>query len=96
MKGLCIGRFVARWPVGSALLLFALAGPALATGTITGTLKAPTGWSLVGTWVTASDANYHLFRTMDVAADGAYKIDSVDPGTYTLSVAARGLETAPI
>jgi carboxypeptidase family protein len=96
MKGSCLGRMAVRWPAGSALLIVTLASQALATGTITGTLKAPTGWSLDGTWVTAYDANNHLFRTMDIAADGTYKIDSVDPGTYTLSVAARGLEVAPI
>jgi hypothetical protein len=96
MKGSCLDRMAVRWPVGSALLIFTLAGQALAAGTITGTLKAPTGWALDGTWVTASDANDHLFRTMDVAADGTYTLDSVDPGTYTLSVAARGLEVAPV
>jgi carboxypeptidase family protein len=96
MKGSYYGRMAVRWPVGSALLIFTLASQALATGTITGTLKAPTGWGLDGTWVTASDANAHLFRTMDIAADGTYTLDSVDPGTYTLSVAARGLEVAPI
>src|SRR5260370_6644147 len=96
MKGSCLGRMAVRWPLGSTLLIFTLASQALATGTITGTLKAPTGWALDGTWITAYDANNHLFRTMDIATDGTYKIDSVDPGTYTLAVATRGLEIAPI
>ena len=31
----------ARWPVGSALLLLALAGPAMAAATVSGTVKVP-------------------------------------------------------
>src|SRR5579884_4412927 len=88
MKGSHPRRSAVSWPLGGALLLAAFAGPAGAAGTtatISGTVKAPTGYSASGAIVTAADANYHLFRT-DAADDGTYTLDGVDPGTYTLTV----------
>jgi hypothetical protein len=95
MKGLCLRPIAAAWPVGSALLLLALAGPTMAAATISGTVKAPTGYTLVQATVTASDANNHIFRK-EVADDGTYKLDGVAPGTYTLTVQAKGTETSPV
>jgi hypothetical protein len=95
MKGLCLRPIAARWPVGSALLLLALAGPTMAAATISGTVKVPDGYTLEQATVTASDANNHIFRK-EVEEDGSYTLDSVDPGTYTLTVQAKGTETPPI
>ncbi len=68
MKGFCLRRIALCWPVGSALLLLALAGPTFAAATISGTVKVPDGYSQDQITVTASDANNHLFR---VEADGS-------------------------
>jgi len=43
VKGSCLCRIAPGWQVGSALLVFAVAGQAMATGNISGTLKAATG-----------------------------------------------------
>jgi hypothetical protein len=85
-----------RWPVGSALLLLALAGPTMASlAKISGTVKVPDNYSLDQATVTASDANNHLFR-VKVADDGTYTLDGVAAGTYTLTVQAKGSETPPV
>jgi hypothetical protein len=67
----------------------------MAAATISGTVKVPSGYSLVQATVTANDANNHIFRK-EVADDGTYTLDSVAPGAYTLTVQAKGLETPPI
>lgn len=98
MNGSSLRHIVVSAAIGSALLLAVLAGQAGAAGapgTISGTVKAPSGWSASGAIITAADANYHLFRT-DAADDGTYTLDAVDPGTYTLTVEAKGLEIAPM
>src|SRR2546428_2821724 len=95
MKGLCPRPIAARWPAGSTLLLLALAGPAMAAATISGTVTAPNGYTLIQATVTASDANNHLYR-VPVEDTGAYKLDGVAPGTYTLTVQAKGTETPPV
>lgn len=84
---------VPRWTVGSTLLIFALAGQALAAGTISGTVAIRSGATLGGgtAHVAATSAKYEVYRT-DVADDGSYSLDDVAPGTYTIAVIAGGLE----
>ena len=99
MKGSCLCPIGARWSVGSALLLFAVAGQAMATGNISGTLKAATGTKApVGdARVTATSADNKIFPPMPMPTDdsGAYSLD-VDPGTYTLVVVGHGLATQTV
>ena len=95
MQALCLRPIAARWPVGSALLLLALAGPAMAAATISGTVTVPAGYPLDEATVTVNDANNHLYRVA-VEDTGAYKLDGVAPGTYTLTVQAKGTETPPV
>ena len=95
LKGLCLRPIAARWPVGSALLLLALAGPAMAA-TVSGTVTVPAGYSLAEATVTLNDANNHLYRVAADDTTGAYKIDDIAAGTYTLTVQAKGSEIAPI
>jgi hypothetical protein len=95
MQALCLRPLAARWPVGSALLLLALAGPVMGAATISGTVTVPAGYALDEATVTVNDANNHLYR-VKVEDTGAYKLDGVAPGTYTLTVQAKGSEIAPI
>src|SRR5207245_1438708 len=95
MKALCLRPIAARWPVGSALLLLALAGPVMAAATISGTVTVPAGYALDEATVTVNDANNHLYRVA-VEDTGAYKLDGVAAGTYTLTVQAKGSEMPPI
>jgi len=55
----------------------------------------PAGYSLDEATVTVNDANNHLYR-VPVDATGAYKLDGVAAGTYTLTVQAKGSELPPI
>src|SRR2546423_1343025 len=95
MRGSCLRFNVLRWPVGSALLLLALAGPTFAAATVSGTVKVPDGYSLDETTVTVNDANNRLYR-VQTEDDGTYKIEGVAPGPYTLTVQAKGSELTPI
>ena len=67
----------------------------MAAATISGTVTVPAGYLLDEATVTAHDANNHLFRVA-VDADGTYTLDGVDPGTYTLTVQAKGAETPQV
>src|SRR5712691_1409031 len=95
MKGFCLRRIALCWPVGSALLLLALAGPTFAAAKISGTVKVPDGYTLEQATVTVHDANNHLYR-VNVEDSGAYTLDGVAPSTYTLTVQAKGSEMPPI
>jgi hypothetical protein len=78
-----------RRQLATALLLVSLSAPAWAAGTVSGTVTVPEGRSLEGALVTATGTTYKVFRT-EVSEDGTYSLE-VDPGTYTVAVAARGL-----
>src|SRR5204862_4916693 len=95
MKDRRLRSIAARWPVGSALLFLALAGPAMAAATISGTVKVPDGYSLDEATVTVNDAKNQLYR-VKVEDTGAYKLEGVAAGTYTLTVQAKGSEIVPI
>jgi hypothetical protein len=84
---------VVRGLIGTALLAFALAGPALAAGSISGKLTAPSGYplDLQGARVNATDDRFRAFRS-EVEADGSYEITDLEPGKYSLVVVAKGLE----
>lgn len=94
-----MNRFAFRPPgahrLFGALLLFVLAaGPALAAGSISGKLTAPSGYplDLEGARVNATDDKFRAFRAT-VEADGSYTIPDLEPGKYSLIAVARGLET---
>jgi hypothetical protein len=77
-------------------LLFAVAGQAMATGNISGTLKAATGTKATVDMarVTAMSADNKIFPAAPMPTDtsGAYSLD-VDPGTYTVVAVGHGLAT---
>jgi carboxypeptidase family protein len=83
-----------RLPLGSAFLVLALAGPALANGTISGKVTFPDAF-VEGSKVIATSAKYDVYR-VDVADDGTYQLDDVVPGTYIISAIAGGLATPDI
>src|SRR5437870_11673251 len=87
VKGSSLCPIARLWSIGSALLLFAVAGQAMATGTISGTLKVASGskGTLDGAVVAATSAAFKIARaTTDTS--GAYSLD-VDAGTYRRAVA---------
>jgi hypothetical protein len=78
-----------------ALLVFVLAGQAFAAGMIQGKVATPSAdYPTEGGFVVAAnEANTALYRVA-IDADGAYLIEGVEPGKYTIS-AIRGGLTAP-
>ena len=105
MKRLSLGPVVHPWTISAILLLGAVAGPVLATGSISGKVTAPASRSVdpldssgsevsgSAALVNATNDKFQDFRTT-VGADGTYKLDSLDPGTYTVVVVAEG--SAPV
>jgi len=94
MEDRCLTPIKVGWAAGAALLL-CLAGPVLAAATVSGKVMVPDGYSLAEATVTLNDANNHLYRVA-VEDTGAYKLEGVAPGTYTLTVQAKGSEITPI
>src|SRR5437773_11217885 len=97
MERLSLRPIAPGWTIGAILLLGAVAGPALATGSISGKVTAPatrsagpldsSGSEVSGSAgrVTATNDKFEDFRTT-VGAEGSYKLDSLYPGTYTEAV----------
>jgi Carboxypeptidase regulatory-like domain len=89
------------WTISTLLLLGALAAPALATGSISGKVAVPasraaapvdsSGSDVSGSaaLVNATNDKFQDFRVA-VNADGTYKLDGLDPGTYTVVAVAEG------
>jgi carboxypeptidase family protein len=94
MNGASLGPMAIRWPIGVALFLCALAGPAVGSPLISGNVTAPAGKSLDGAVVVATSDKYKVYR-VNVDGDGNYQNFDAEPGTYTLAVVARGLEAPP-
>jgi len=94
VKGWSLRSTTPGWVVGTALLIGAAAGQALAGGTISGKLTAPSGYpiSLEGSRVNATDNKFHAFRAT-ANDDGTYEITDLDAGKYSVVVVAKGLET---
>jgi hypothetical protein len=75
----------------SGLLLICM--PAAAqqtTGQITGTILDSQGAAVVGADVSVSESNTGLIRTTTTTTAGAYTLPSLPPGTYNLSIKAKG------
>lgn len=88
-----------------ALTLMALAGslafvssPALhaqtSNGTVIGTVTDKSGGALVSAKVTITSEGTGVARETTTSEDGNYRIESVLPGTYDLSVSANGYDTS--
>lgn len=94
MKASSLGPIAARWQIGSALLLFAVAGQAFGqiSGTVTAPLPAGTVFSNLGPAVvvaTNNDTN-EVFTAKPSDTDGTYSIDFVTNGTYKVVAVAAG------
>ena len=82
-----------------SMLLAALALPALiraqqATGTITGTVKDPSGAAVAGAAVTLTDTERGTSLNTQTNADGIYSFPQLPISTYELRVEANGFQTS--
>jgi hypothetical protein len=74
---------------GVLMVCGALAGAQSKTGSIHGTVTDPTGAVIPSSTVTVSDPSGQS-RTATSGASGAYAVEGLAPGSYTLSVSANG------
>jgi carboxypeptidase family protein len=86
------------WALGTVLLFGAAVGQSLAAGSISGKVTVPSTRSADGSGasggavrVNATNDKFQDFRT-SVESDGSYKLEDLDPGTYTLVVVGAGME----
>ena len=79
------------------LVAFLLSMPmmqAQSTGTIIGVVKDSSGAVVAGAKVTARATDTGINRTVTTGNDGAFRFDAMAVGTYSVTVAASGFETA--
>ncbi len=75
------------------LLILLLAWPAagqVTTGTISGTVKDPTGGVLTNATVTAVDASQGIRRTVTTSDTGDFVFANMPPGTYAITAESEG------
>jgi Carboxypeptidase regulatory-like domain len=63
-------------------------------GIIVGTITDPAGAAISGGTVTITNASTNVSRETVSAAEGTFRLDAVDPGTYKVEVAAGGFKAA--
>jgi len=77
--------------LGTAALLFAvMAWGQGSVGTITGTVTDPTGASVAGATVTATNTGTGIHKKTTTNGAGLYSFVELPPGSYTVSVQATG------
>jgi hypothetical protein len=83
--------FLAGFALLALLLLPALAN-AQNNGLISGTVTDKSGAAVVGAKVVIASTGGNLTRTTETNGDGVYVASSLTPGTYNLSVSAKGFQ----
>ena len=81
------------------LLMAAFAGSLMAqtsNGTLAGTVEDPSGSALEGASVSIQSADTGAIRTTETISNGAYRIESLLPGTYTVTVKAPNFQSTVV
>lgn len=65
-------------------------------GTITGTVTDPTGASVAGAKITATNINSGETREVETSDEGSYTIPELPAGPYTLSIQAEGFKALSV
>ena len=85
-----------KWPTLAAIFALAMM-PAMAqetTAGIQGTVRDATGGVVAGATVEVSGATLIGTRKVETDDAGAYRIAALPPGTYTMTVTAKGFRTS--
>src|ERR1035437_4240415 len=86
--------------LGMVMMLFvALAGYTKAqtsNGTLVGTVVDPGGLAVQGAEVSIQSADTGAIRTAQTIENGAYRIDSIAPAYYTVTVKAANFQTTVV
>src|SRR5262252_3282003 len=73
------------------LLLFAASALAQTSrGTVSGIVSDPTGAVVTGATITLTNDQTGVSRTTNTNGEGLYRFEAVDPGSYSLKIAASG------
>lgn len=73
------------------IMLAASAAPAQTSrGTVSGTVTDPNGAVVSGAAVTLTNVQTNVSRETTTNAEGFYRFDAVDPGTYTVRITSTG------
>jgi len=64
--------------------------PQTSSTSLQGTVTDPSGSAIAGATVVLANSESKLERTMETGAQGEYRFFAVPPGTYTLTVTAKG------
>jgi hypothetical protein len=72
------------------MALSSIAFPQTSSTSLQGTVTDPSGSAIVGATVALSSTESRLERTIVTGAQGEYRFLALPPGTYTLTVTARG------
>lgn len=76
-----------------ALLVSGLSIAQTITGSISGVVRDSSGRSVPAATVTAEDAEHGVSRAASTVINGAYRITALPPGSYTLTVSARDMQS---
>ncbi len=89
-----IARTVGRSTIAAAcvLLVAALALGQVTTGTISGTVKDPSGAAVANATVVATDADKGVTRTITTGTSGDFVFANLPPGRYTITVESQGFK----
>src|ERR1700675_2559887 len=77
----------------SILVLFTVNGtvfPQTSSTSLQGTVLDPSGSAIAGATIVLANSESRLERTMESGTQGEYRFFAVPPGTYTLTVTAKG------
>src|ERR1700747_566130 len=64
--------------------------PQTSSSSLQGTVTDPSGSAIAGATVVLADIESKLERTMETGTQGEYRLFALPPGTYTLTVTAKG------
>ncbi len=79
--------------LSAAVLLSQAAMAQLATASINGVVKDPTGAAIANAQIELKNVNTAVMRTTATNTDGIYVFPNVAPGTYTMRASAAGFNT---
>jgi hypothetical protein len=86
-----------KFTATAILLLFVLSLTAVAQtskGFVIGTALDPNGAAIAGATIKITNTQTGVTRETVSQSDGSFRLDAVDPGTYTVDISASGFKTA--
>jgi|GEM_PF-6783572 len=80
--------------ISTYLIVAPVATAQSSKGIVVGTVTDPAGAGVSGSTVRITNTSTNVSRETNSTADGSFRFDAVDPGTYKVEVTAAGFKTA--